>query len=212
VLARASGVHTRLATGYRVAEWSPIAGEYVVREKNAHAWVEAWVNGAWRTYDPTPMQELPQDTSHVASFAILVTDAVARVEEAVAYGVAHVTLAQLFSTLGILTSMWVGVRRFRNRAAARIRERGDDALDRPLSYYASLASYLERTGIAREGSEPLERFAHRLAGSGLQEAATLVERYAALRYGGIGDPTALQRDVEGFMAQGAREGARERAS
>ena len=67
MLARASGIPARLVTGYRVAEWSPVTREYVVREKNAHAWVEAWVNGGWRTYNPTPMLELPQDRSHLAS-------------------------------------------------------------------------------------------------------------------------------------------------
>ncbi|MGO8992089.1 MAG: transglutaminase domain-containing protein [Polyangiaceae bacterium] len=199
LIARASGIPARLVTGYRVAEWSPFAREYVVREKNAHAWVEAWVNGAWRTYDPTPLQELPQDRSHIASFPTLVADALGRTEQAVAYAIAHVTPAQLLAVLAALASMWVGVRWFQNRAASTALKAKADARDRPLPFFATLASSLERVGLPREGSEPLERFARRVEGSGLPAAAQLVDRYSALRYGGLGDRDALERDIERFV-------------
>src|SRR5205814_260813 len=107
MVARAHGVPARLVAGYRVSEWSPVGGEFVVREKNAHAWVEAWVGGEWRTYDPTPMTELPQDSPHVASLSTLVGDAFARFEQAVEYGVAHVTPAQLFAALVVLAALWL---------------------------------------------------------------------------------------------------------
>ena len=199
MLARVSGVPARLVTGYRVAEWSPVAREYVVREKNAHAWVEAWVNGSWRTYDPTPMAELPQDRDHLAGFSTLVADAVLRVERGVAYAVSHVTPAQLLVALAALGAMWVGVRWLRRRRVATARERADGGADRPLPCFASLASSLEKRGIPREGSESLERFADRLERSGLSDAARLVERYAAFRYGGLGDRASLERDVARFV-------------
>jgi transglutaminase-like putative cysteine protease len=210
MLARAEGVPARLVTGYRVAEWSPVAREYVVREKNAHAWVEAWVNGSWRTYDPTPIVELPQDRSHLAAFTTLIADLIVQTEQAAAYAVAHVTPAQLLATLALLGVMWVGVRLLQNRGVVIARDHTVGAVDRPLPYFASLASSLERRGLPREGSESLDRFASRLEQSGLVEAATLVERYAALRYGGVGDPDALERDVSRFVrldrAQGSAGG------
>jgi protein-glutamine gamma-glutamyltransferase len=199
MLARVSGVPARLVTGYRVAEWSPVAREYVVREKNAHAWVEAWVNGEWRTYDPTPRDELPQDASHLAAFGTLLADAIVRGERAVAYAVSHVTPVQLFALLAVLGFAWFGVRWLRNRSSATAQGEADRGVDRPLSCFASLESFLRRGGVARDGSEPLERFAHRLDGSGLSDAAHLVERYAALRYGGVGELHALERDVERFV-------------
>jgi hypothetical protein len=160
------------------------------------------VDGAWRTYDPTPAQELPQDAKHVASMAVLVADALDRLEEAVAYAFAHVTLAQLLGALGLLSSMWVGVRWFRNRAGVTLRERAAGALDRPLPFFATLVVRLERRGLIRERSEPLERFAVRLHQAGVDEAARLVERYAALRYGGVGDLSSLERDVLRFVGGG----------
>lgn len=49
------GVPARLVTGYVAAEFNSLTGEYVVRESNAHAWVEVYLgNGRWQTFDPTP--------------------------------------------------------------------------------------------------------------------------------------------------------------
>lgn len=49
------GVHARLVTGYVAGEYNDLSGEYIVRESNAHAWVEVYLgDGQWQTYDPTP--------------------------------------------------------------------------------------------------------------------------------------------------------------
>lgn len=54
LLLRSQGVHARLVTGFLGGERTPM-GYTVVRQGNAHAWVEAWVPGeGWRIYDPTP--------------------------------------------------------------------------------------------------------------------------------------------------------------
>ena len=145
------------------------------------------------------MVELPQDVPHTASFVTLATDAAARVEQAVAYAVSHVTLVQLIAALATLGTMWAGVRGLRNRAASKSSDLGADRLERPLRCFEDLASTLERRGLARGKSEPLERFARRLDESGLAEAARLVERYAALRYGGEGERGALEQDVQRFV-------------
>jgi transglutaminase-like putative cysteine protease len=199
MLARASGIPARLVTGYRVAEWSPVAHEYVVREKNAHAWVEAWVGEQWRTYDPTPTQELPQDRDHLTPFGTLFADALVRAERAVSYAIAHVTLTQLGLVLGVLGAMWATVRWLQGRRTARGEDAIDAGADRPLPFFALLASSLERRGVLRDRAEPLELFARRIADLGLDEAARLVTRYAALRYGGLGDRAGLERDVERFV-------------
>jgi transglutaminase-like putative cysteine protease len=200
MLARASGIPARLVTGYRVAEWSPIAREYVVREKNAHAWVEAWENGEWHTYDPTPIVELPQNRDHLAALGTLAADAIVRTEQIATYAISHVTPAQLFGLLGLLGAMWVFVRWIRRRGAAVARAHGPEGVDRPLDCFALLASSLEGKGFTRARDEPLGRYAERLAREGMREAASLVARYAALRYGGLGDRGLLERDVAQFVA------------
>src|SRR5690606_36450868 len=49
----------RLVTGYVATEFDEGTRTYVVRESNAHAWVEAELSpGRWVTFDPTPPADL----------------------------------------------------------------------------------------------------------------------------------------------------------
>lgn len=58
-LCRSVGIPARVVTGYLAAEFNTATGHYVVRERNAHAWVEAQVEpGVWKTYDATPPSDL----------------------------------------------------------------------------------------------------------------------------------------------------------
>ena len=55
LMARAVGIPARVLTGYIVSDYNAMTGQYVVRESNAHAWVEAQIApGHWRTFDGTP--------------------------------------------------------------------------------------------------------------------------------------------------------------
>jgi protein-glutamine gamma-glutamyltransferase len=51
-LLRASGIPARVVTGYQGGEWTS-SGYMIVRQSDAHAWVEAWVAGQWIRIDPT---------------------------------------------------------------------------------------------------------------------------------------------------------------
>lgn len=58
-LCRSVGIPARVVTGYLAVEYSRASGSYIVRESNAHAWVEAQAEpGVWRTYDATPPQDI----------------------------------------------------------------------------------------------------------------------------------------------------------
>jgi hypothetical protein len=53
-LMRAGGVPSRVVTGYQGGEWNPIGGYFVIRQSDAHAWAEVWIDGrGWRRIDPT---------------------------------------------------------------------------------------------------------------------------------------------------------------
>jgi transglutaminase-like putative cysteine protease len=61
LLLRAQGIPARLATGFYGAEWSTWEQRWVVRQSNAHAWVEAWLpERGWTIFDPTPDAGLPR--------------------------------------------------------------------------------------------------------------------------------------------------------
>jgi hypothetical protein len=54
LLMRAAGVPARVVTGYQGGEVNPITKELVVRQADAHAWVEVWLEKeGWLRVDPT---------------------------------------------------------------------------------------------------------------------------------------------------------------
>lgn len=60
VMLRSQGIPARLVTGFLGGEPNALEGYYVVRQSNAHAWVEAWIPGVgWRLFDPTPAAGRP---------------------------------------------------------------------------------------------------------------------------------------------------------
>jgi len=55
LLLRMGGVPARVATGFSPGGYSKRHQAWIVRDTDAHAWVEAWYDSAgWVTYDPTP--------------------------------------------------------------------------------------------------------------------------------------------------------------
>ncbi|MBS0579070.1 MAG: DUF3488 domain-containing transglutaminase family protein [Proteobacteria bacterium] len=53
-LMRAAGIPARVVTGYLGGEWNPIGRYLVVRQSDAHAWTEVWLQGeGWTRVDPT---------------------------------------------------------------------------------------------------------------------------------------------------------------
>ena len=52
-LLRAAGIPARVVTGYMGGEINPSSGTMVIRQSDAHAWTEAWIDGLWRRIDPT---------------------------------------------------------------------------------------------------------------------------------------------------------------
>jgi transglutaminase-like putative cysteine protease len=59
MLCRSIGVDARLITGYIAFEFDESARQYIVRESNAHAWVEVRTGAStWATFDPTPSATL----------------------------------------------------------------------------------------------------------------------------------------------------------
>ena len=55
---RAAGVPARVVTGYLGGEWNPVGGYLIVRQSDAHAWTEYWLDGrGWVRVDPTAVVE-----------------------------------------------------------------------------------------------------------------------------------------------------------
>jgi Transglutaminase-like superfamily len=190
LLARSSGIPARVVVGYRVEEDNPLGGYAVVRDRNAHSWVEAWVDGAWRTVDPTPLVEgrshAPSFTEQLGDFALALRDRIA------VFGMTKILAIGFALVVGALGAQRLAQLVFARRATrARAAARGAS-----LPEFVALEGSLARAGHARDPSEPIESFARRLSAQGVDgsgaplwraDVATALLGYADLRYGGVGD-------------------------
>jgi hypothetical protein len=54
VLMRAAGIPTRVVTGFQGGEYNPLGDYLIVRDADAHAWTEVWLeDSGWIRVDPT---------------------------------------------------------------------------------------------------------------------------------------------------------------
>ena len=60
IMARVAGVPSRVAVGYASGAYDPDTGAYIVREEDAHAWPELFIDGqGWTRWEPTPIRPVP---------------------------------------------------------------------------------------------------------------------------------------------------------
>ncbi|MEW6356311.1 MAG: DUF3488 and transglutaminase-like domain-containing protein [Planctomycetota bacterium] len=76
IMLRALGIPARMVNGFHGGEWNEFGGFYIVRQNNAHSWVEAYFeDSGWQTFDPTPaVAEALPFGRRIASLARRLTD------------------------------------------------------------------------------------------------------------------------------------------
>lgn len=204
LLGRSLMIPTRVVGGYNVTEWNELGGYAIVRERNAHAWVEAWLpEQGWVTFDPTPAG--PVATSDTTPLVAALLDLAATRWAAFLSWLDRRTWTEMIAPPILLVLLGVLVRWWRVRRSKGARARRADG-DRPLPAFEWLSSALSARGVLRRPSETLERLAarldrdpHGLARELADTASLLLRRYAALRYGGRTDAR-LDEDVRRFCA------------
>jgi len=67
LMLREVGVPSRLVTGLVGGTLNSFGGFYTVKQGDAHVWVEAWIDGRWATFDPTPSQPFVAPTGLLAT-------------------------------------------------------------------------------------------------------------------------------------------------
>jgi hypothetical protein len=215
MLLRSQGVPARLVGGFVAAERNEGGGYWVARQRDAHAWVEAYDadSATWLLVEATPSAGVPEqrEASLLAGMWDRVKFQLLRLRvmlhEEGWKGLLR-WLGQLLAWLGLaLVLTWAGrvvlliilvllARRIIRRAARRIRRvRRRRQLDPVLlelsELLASMDNLMARRGLQRRPSETLHRFAARLE-TEHRSQARWYQRYAAIRYSGQADTGDLE--------------------
>lgn len=209
LLGRAAGVPTRVVVGYRVTEHSEWGDYDVVRERNAHSWVEAYTEGSqWVRYDATPAsaeelyrgRSIPRWRTFIESLRWRAIDLFDRFR-------ARGGLKWFIGALSIVLIGSVVQRTLRARS-----QRAPSVADsEPTEALRRLLDRLSREGLERRPSETLERLAQRVLESALEprlarSVADALTRYADVRYGSDASDAVDQADAQLARATIALDG------
>ncbi len=61
LLLRTAGIPTKYINGFVIDEKDMFSDKYIIRERHAHAWVEAYIDNRWKVVDTTPSIWLEED-------------------------------------------------------------------------------------------------------------------------------------------------------
>ena len=169
LLLRAAGVPARYATGFSVREFSARENAYVVRQRHAHAWTRAWVNGRWIDLDTTPPDWFAAEAAQDSAWTTL-----ADLWSWLRYGWNRTTEemdrtdgAILVSLVSLMLAVWFAWRLMHGREVAK---RGEAAAAGPHishpgadSEFYGVESRLAGLGWARPASEAFSEWLERIA-------------------------------------------------
>ena len=178
VLLRAAGVPSRYVTGYMAHEKN--GDGTVVRQRDAHAWAEAWIDGAgWITVDATPADGTPEGNEPVSSWQRWrekLQDTIAKWRE----NLTALSPTQIAFFIALIVVIWSlerwRVRRKQNQQLTR--EFKYSAPENLVALAARFENFLKRQNEEISQSKPLAEY------SGDEAARQFLKEYNRARFGG----------------------------
>ncbi len=187
VMCRTLGIPARLVGGFVPGELQIDTGLYEVRAKDAHTWVEAFVEGrGWQSFEPTPPLDEQPRYSPAALWEAL-SEALAPLWARLGaplrrYAWAGRALAP--ATLALLCAL--ALSRHRRQTRTSLGRRGATPEDRARFTYRQLLRWMEQWGVPHEESRaPLEYLESLPAATSpvAPELSTIVAAYLRAVYG-----------------------------
>lgn len=182
ILLRAAGIPSRYVTGYMAHEDNG-DGTTVVRQRDAHAWAEAWIEGVgWVTIDATPADGTPEANEPVSAWQRWwekTQDAFTKWRESLSAP----SPTQILFFIILIVGVWV-LERWRIRRKRRLQESPAFAYSTPENL-AALAARFEKV-LKKENEEispakPLGEY------SRSQAAQRFLKEYNRARFGDGGN-------------------------
>jgi protein-glutamine gamma-glutamyltransferase len=157
LLLRKAGTPSRYVTGFAAMEYSELEDKFIIRQRHAHAWTEAYINGKWVTVDTTPAN-WPEGDKQQSSFFEPLQDLYAYLK--LQYDRFRIQAEQrhnlLLSAIIILLTTFLGWRYYRRlQAKADIQNStiAHKTFDQETPFLL-IEQRLQETGIQRGTSEP----------------------------------------------------------
>jgi protein-glutamine gamma-glutamyltransferase len=215
VLLRAVGVPSRYVTGFVAAERNDYGDYWVARNRDAHAWVEAFdPEQGWVVVEATPASGVPQETS--ASATSQLWDTVGAQWQRLVASVRKDGMSAVLGVLGrwfvrpwflvvlLLVAAGIALRwvwRRRSQKPARPRDPCLGQLQRLLN---EMDQRWRKAGLGRQPHETLHQFAERVMSAtsdpAYHQAAQWYRQFAAIRFSGQVDAASVQMLRDAFAA------------
>ena len=213
LLLRAGGIPALYATGFAVDEKSEREHAYLVRARHAHAWVRAYVDGAWIDVDTTPPSWFSVEAENASTWT-RVADLWSwlRFSAARAWADSNMQPWVVGALLaGLPLVLWLGWRLYRSRrtlqqVSANATAAKDNFPGADSEYYR-IEQQLEQRTLARQAHETVRDWLARLAtnstGAGVETAslADIIDLHYRYRF----DPAGLTTDQRERLKQGAAD-------
>jgi len=213
VLLRSVGVPSRYVTGFVAAERNDYGDYWVARNRDAHAWVEAFDREqGWVVVDATPASGVPQGTS--ASAASQLWDSLRARWQRLVASVSRDGMSAILGLLGrwflrpwflvVLLFVAAGIAlgwmwRRRSRRPARPRDPCLAQLQRLLE---EMDQRWRKVGLPRRPHETLHQFAERVTSASSNpahhQAAQWYRQFAAIRFSGQVNAASIEMLREAF--------------
>ena len=202
ILLRLGEVPCRYMTGFVVHEENQFNHEWVARNRDAHAWVEAWDDErGWVTVEATPGDGVPdeQPVAEVQQFREFLAARLQHLRIEFQHkglqGLFFAVLRRLKTPAGITIlslSVLVTLYLYRNRLARLLHLRSEKLDQQSIAFQRSLRQVdraVARFGFERSPQQTLDAFADELLAAAdehpaISTAADWYRQYARLRYGG----------------------------
>lgn len=190
LLLRSLDIPARYVVGYNASEKNPWGDYLIVRDRDAHAWVEVYVNGVWEVYDPTPAAELEQN--HPEGFKTPTFEAIWDYLKYLSSGfwrwVSDLESrngdGRFFTGLVFVVVLGTVVAFYRFRHSLRFWGREESRSDPLLSLGQAFFARLSRLGLERRPPETPLEFAARVEHRCGAEPAQWLKEYVKLRFRG----------------------------